>query len=563
MPRTPLVAGALSILLVLSVLAVGGTASGNQSTKELTECTTITEPGVYELTEDLEYGIEDHCIEVEADDVTIDGNGYSFNNTESDDSTSPMGHAIVVQEQHNVTVRDVTFTETASVHVDDSTAITVENSVFHDDLRVKYSEDVTIRDNHFAADWVEVDISHSDEVHIENNRIDGDVEVETRAETANVTARDNYGDGQLDVTVSAGEAVIENNTLPNIGVTGGEGTRVEVARNHGGSDRLGVAANGVARVHNNTIDGGTLTLGGLSDDFIVTHNTVTNADIGVYISGGYDAGADILLKHNRITNNEIGIKTYSNLPDIHQNDLSGNTEYGILYTQDFGVVNATHNYWGDRPSSTDDEDAPFEDPETGTLADGTGTAVSEATRSADDAPGISNIHFDPWLDSAPAAGVVDEESDSDDSDEETTTTTTTTTTEETTTTTTTEDTTTTTPATTTTPTTATTTTTKDTTTTTTATTTTQDKTTTADETTTGDSDTTEDDDQSPAQTTTDANTTEQGDDATPTTTPTTTTTTTNQNTIITGTTESEAPGFSYLLGVIALLGSALLVARRT
>jgi len=76
----------------------------------------------------------------------------------------------------------------------------------------------------------------------------------------------------------------------------------------------------------------------------------------------------------------------------------------FVNTGDFGVenfnttagtwVDATNNYWGasDGPSSdASDADAPFQDPVTGTLADGNGSNVTEGGTA-----GVSNVHFDPF-----------------------------------------------------------------------------------------------------------------------------------------------------------------------
>jgi nitrous oxidase accessory protein NosD len=77
------------------------------------------------------------------------------------------------------------------------------------------------------------------------------------------------------------------------------------------------------------------------------------------------------------------------LVSVHENDLAASV-YGV-HNDDPDVLNATGNDWGaaDGPSSAADPDAPFADPVTGDLADGSGSAVSE--RPGD--PGVSNVHF--------------------------------------------------------------------------------------------------------------------------------------------------------------------------
>lgn len=64
--------------------------------------------------------------------------------------------------------------------------------------------------------------------------------------------------------------------------------------------------------------------------------------------------------------------------------LVGNREYGVRNDLE-QVVDARFNYWGasNGPSSPPDPDAPFADPVTGRLADGSGDAVSESPKCAD------------------------------------------------------------------------------------------------------------------------------------------------------------------------------------
>lgn len=529
---TSLVAVGLTTLLVLSVLAVGGHATERQAPTQITECTTINESGNYELTADITYEGSDACINVDADDVTIDGNGHAITFNKSTNPRPSDGAAISVENQTNVTIRDITLNERADFRVTDSTAVTLANNRINAPAELLHSQDLTIQDNHFST--TNVEIQFVQDLQITNNRL-ADARINVIDDAANVTVRDNHGQGQLHVRLTHGDAIVTNNTISKSGspqndrgtaisVSGEDGTSLKVARNDvaNGHNGLTASADGDARVHNNTIKNMSnlgLHLGGTSKDFRVTHNTITDADTGVSITGGYDTGPALTLEHNSITDNRIGIYTYSNLPEIHRNDLSANTEYGAFYTQDNGVANATHNYWGDRPASPEDEHAPFEDPVTEALANGSGSAVSEGAAPAGAEEGISNVHFDPWLDTAPNAGV-QQPSDGDDTSDDTTTTTSDTTT---------------------------------------ATTTSDDTTTTAsDDTTTTASDDT---------TTTTSDETTTSDDTTTTTSDETNTTsatpTTNQSTIITGTTASEAPGFGPLSVLLALIGSALLAARHT
>ncbi|QLD91182.1 right-handed parallel beta-helix repeat-containing protein [Natronomonas salina] len=63
-----------------SLVAFGAFASTAaaqaESPTEIDDCTVVDESGEYELTEDVETDQTDSCIEIRADDVTIDGNGH-------------------------------------------------------------------------------------------------------------------------------------------------------------------------------------------------------------------------------------------------------------------------------------------------------------------------------------------------------------------------------------------------------------------------------------------------------------------------------------------------------
>jgi len=97
-------------VLFLSVVTVGAMAApaGAQSASatEIDACTTITEPGTYVLTGDIRDSDAGTCIDVRADDVTIDGSGHAI------DGQSGSGQVgIGATSQSNVTVRNVAVSE--------------------------------------------------------------------------------------------------------------------------------------------------------------------------------------------------------------------------------------------------------------------------------------------------------------------------------------------------------------------------------------------------------------------------------------------------------------------
>jgi len=116
---------------------------------------------------------------------------------------------------------------------------------------------------------------------------------------------------------------------------------------------------------------------------VITNNTIDNFDMGIDI---YEF-ANVTITGNDITNNDYGI--YANAKDgetwaqtvvAHFNNIVGNSEYGVDNSANSATFDATNNYWGDDSGPS----GGVADPATGTLANGTGDAVS------------ANVLFDPW-----------------------------------------------------------------------------------------------------------------------------------------------------------------------
>jgi hypothetical protein len=115
-------------------------------------------------------------------------------------------------------------------------------------------------------------------------------------------------------------------------------------------------------------------------------------------TGGPDG--ELLIEGNEIRATEEGIDKDSGPVtgiEIHENILVGG-DFGIdnSNTTVGTFLDATNNFWGasDGPGSPTDADAPFADPVTGTLADGSGSNVTEGGTA-----GVSNVHFAPFASS--------------------------------------------------------------------------------------------------------------------------------------------------------------------
>lgn len=142
-------------------------------------------------------------------------------------------------------------------------------------------------------------------------------------------------------------------------------------------------------------------------DVTIQNNTISTSEAEAIATGvptipETTTIADVQITKNRISAGASGAavfvsaNTSASTFEIHRNDLL-NARFGVNNeNQTAGaIVNATNNWWGtdDGPSSNgtsaERQAAPFADPVTGELADGSGTGVSLGTN------GNSNVHFDP------------------------------------------------------------------------------------------------------------------------------------------------------------------------
>lgn len=220
--------------------------------------------------------------------------------------------------------------------------------------------------------------------------------------------------GEAGIAMSGSNNVVVNNTATNgVSVSGTSNTvvRNEIDSGDHYNDKFGLSISGSGhRIVENTISGGgqdsdegaavsiegrnhTLVrneLAGPSGVVVQTATdtiTIRNNDIG-YIKYG------IQIKDPKLCGNagaEV-VEVHGNSFDGHENNYFG-PGYGIL-NEDEEVVNATGNYWGESngPSSPKSANGTLEDPETGAPANGSGDAVSEGSE-----PGVSNVHFYPYL----------------------------------------------------------------------------------------------------------------------------------------------------------------------
>ena len=389
----------ITVLAVVMALLVSGTvavatvqnasAGNTDGSHEISECTTIDEPGEYEVVADITNESTERCIEISADNVTLEGNGHTI------DGVNVEGTGVEAYGD-NVTIRNVSVTGFAAgvlmygPGVDPGTRTLTESRIFGNDDGVQvggpdYVINNTIEDNEGYG----VTSVRADTVVVRNNVVVDNGDVGVNLELSSGTLVDNRiaGNAGGGVHANLGHRVQENVQITsknNVIVDNGAfGVDVEEVTFSSTGDRIvdndgpGIATFGILTVDNATVvdndgDGikvGSNTLKELRTQFVVTDSEVkANAGDGIFLGTTRAFGGG----------------------EVHGSVIADNDGLGVNNTMSY-VVNATGNDWGsdDGPSSPDDEDAPFEDPKTGALADGSGDQVSEFPNQ----PGVSNVHF--------------------------------------------------------------------------------------------------------------------------------------------------------------------------
>ena len=94
---------AVGVIVVVGVAVPGLVGTAGASNHGIDSCTEITQPGTYEITSDIRNASNDPCLEIEASDVTIEGNGHSITST-----TAEPASAIAASGLSNLAIRNVT-----------------------------------------------------------------------------------------------------------------------------------------------------------------------------------------------------------------------------------------------------------------------------------------------------------------------------------------------------------------------------------------------------------------------------------------------------------------------
>lgn len=112
-------------------------AVGSLTSHEISSCTTITSPGTYEVVDDISSTGSGVCIDVQADDVTIQGNGYTLS---GDGNGTGVGANLGATSSGPITFRE-------NVVVEDLSVTGFDTAIGYEEISGGRVEGVTAREN--------------------------------------------------------------------------------------------------------------------------------------------------------------------------------------------------------------------------------------------------------------------------------------------------------------------------------------------------------------------------------------------------------------------------------
>ena len=299
----PMGIAALCTLLLLFG-AVGGAAAAGPTT--VSSCTTIDQPGLWELSGDVVDDAATACLRITSSDVIVDGNGHTVDGVDADagsDAVRIVGTSGA--RLSNVTVRniDVTGWERAvnatyanDTAIEDLTAVDVSGDGIHfDDAGGSVTLDrVTVENSTWTGD---------DGIHVTASPGGGSSQAIT---LRNVTL-DGVDYGGIELDSFGGTQTIRDTTVND---TGGHGIEVDGKPNvtlanlsvsNAGDAGLDVSTEGSATARDVTIDGTGwegINFGSVDESIEVRNTTVTDAGWdGISLESGYD---DVTVEDVRI-----------------------------------------------------------------------------------------------------------------------------------------------------------------------------------------------------------------------------------------------------------------------
>ncbi|WP_226012298.1 right-handed parallel beta-helix repeat-containing protein [Halomicrobium salinisoli] len=305
-----------SLLLVASAAGLGWAATGAavaqetetaQGPTEIDSCTTITEPGSYVLSADLE-SENGTCIEVEADDVVLDGNGHAIAGGQNESDVAAFREASLAPS--------VIFSENGTAADETLVAAVLENYPVATNERwanvgvaANGSENVTVRDVDVTGLYFGVYLEGVSDVRLENVTAESNADGMDVFNATNVTVADSrlvdnqWGLWAVNVTESnVTNVTAESNGVNAVGAVSAPGLAIDGATVSGSPVGIELLASNDSRVRNATVTGSAYTGVGVlgSDGVAVTDSAVadTTGEVPDYLAdlpAPYDAPAGINL----------------------------------------------------------------------------------------------------------------------------------------------------------------------------------------------------------------------------------------------------------------------------
>ena len=262
-------------------------------------CTNLTLPNkVYVLSANIS-GTQpgrNVCIDIQADNITLNGEGYRINGTN--------GYG-VYSDNKGITIKNVSVDGyTGNIYLNSSSNDVVEGcnlSSSVEGILVRHSGNVNISNNNASFNTIGVDVGYTTNLSITNNSLEG-----------------NVNDG-IEISHSLNTTISNNSIFNSVGVgVHIELSKVRVLTNKIQSMQIGVDifVNSLGEVSNNT-------LFNLSNKAIelneflgnVSYNNIKNSSLGIYVGSSNDN-----ISYNYLENNTIGIQFILS----HNNYAEGN-----------------------------------------------------------------------------------------------------------------------------------------------------------------------------------------------------------------------------------------------
>lgn len=201
------------------------TEEEEESNNTISNCTSITEAGYYNMSNSISNSAVDKCINITASDVVLDCEGHTIDGVDSDDT---MG--IYSNSNDNITIRDCIVSDWKyNINLEDGTGMNISNytgtSAYYDEIYLDNVTDSYIEDNHFYdGDYDPMLLAFCDNITVRRNliedyttpsNINGIYMYDTNNSHIYGNVIDNLDQSSITLHTQSQGNLIENNTIIN------------------------------------------------------------------------------------------------------------------------------------------------------------------------------------------------------------------------------------------------------------------------------------------------------------------------------------------------------------